>query len=161
MDFAEEHQWTAKQRSLIIGAVIVAVLIVVAAGVFGYQWYQRSSALKGVEQVQDLGFGFRRVTIAKQNKFEMGHYPFLYYQNRLLCQIGAGSPPSISPSGNFAACQDSRTGKLILFRRRDERLTDLTTSFIGIVRSYAWHEDQDTVEAEIAGAGMSAVFPLK
>ena len=75
--------------------------------------------MRGVEHVENLGFGFRRVTIAKFNKFELGHYPFLYYRDRLLWQIG--SPPSISPSGNFAIYQDGRSGKLILFRRRDEK----------------------------------------
>src|SRR2546421_5720748 len=130
----QSHEWTPQQRGLIVAGVVVAGLVALSALVYGYERYQRGKLMKGVERVEDLGFGFRRVTIAKANKFEMGHYPFLYYRNRLLCQIVV--PTSISPSGNFAIYQDGRSGKLILFRRRDEKTTELTSSFIGVASSF-------------------------
>ena len=159
MPFSQAHAWTTRQRLLIIAGAVVAVLLALSALVYGYQRYHRATAMRGVEQVEDLGFGFRRVKIAKINKFELGHYSFLYYGDRLLCQIG--SPPSISPSGNFAIYQDARSGKLILFRRRDEKTTELTSTFIGVTYPFVWHEEQGTVEAVLAKQGMSAVFSLQ
>src|SRR5438445_12958794 len=138
MLFPESHSWTSAQKWLIAGAV-VAGIAALAALVYSYERSQRGKPVQGVEHVEDLGFGFRRVTIAKLNKFELGHYPFLYYRDRLLCQIGP--PPSISPSGNFAIYQDARSGKLILFRRRDEKTTELTSSFIGVANPFVWHEE--------------------
>lgn len=158
MLYPESQAWTPRQRLLIAGAIVAGV-VVLAALVYGYQRYHREDPMKGVEKIEELGFGFRRVTIAKFNKFEMGHYPFLYYRDRLLCQIG--SPPSISPSGEYGICQDARSGKLILFRRRDEKVTELTSTFIGVTYPYVWHEDQGTVEATIGKEGVSAVFSLK
>ena len=154
----QSHTWTPRQRLIIAGA-IVASLVAVSALVYSYERYHRGNSLAGVEHIEDLGFGFRRVTIAKSNKGELGHYPFLYYRDRLLCQIGP--PPSISPSGEFAIYQDARSGKLILFRRRDEKITVLTATFIGVADPFVWHEDQGTVEAQLGKDGVSAVFPLK
>src|ERR1700732_4900841 len=105
------HAWTPAQKLLIAAAVVVG-LIAISALLYGYQRYYRAKPVTGIEHVEDLGFGFRRVIIAKFNKAELGHYPFFYYRDRLLCQIGV-APPSISPSGNFAICQDVRSGKLI------------------------------------------------
>lgn len=154
----DSHVWTPKQKLLIAGAV-VAGLFALLALVYGFQRYQRGQAMKGVEKIEELGFGFRRVTIAKFNKFELGHYPFLYYRDRLICQIG--SPPSISPSGNFATYQDIRTGKLMLFRRSDQKTTELTKTVVPVASAFVWHEDQGTVEAVLAKEQMSAVFPLQ
>jgi hypothetical protein len=159
MLFPQSHAWTPRQKLLIVAGVVVAGLVAFSVLVYSYQRYQRAKLMKGVEQVEELGFGFRRVTIAKLNKFELGHYPFLYYRNRLLCQIGA--PPSISPSGNFAIYQDARSGKLILFRRRDEKVSQLTATFAGVASPFVWHEEEGTVEATIAKEGMSLVFPLQ
>ena len=156
---SQSHEWTPQQRGLIVAGVIVAGLVALSALVYGYERYHRGKLPKGVERVEDLGFGFRRVTIAKANKFEMGHYPFLYYRNRLLCQIVV--PPSISPSGNFAVYQDGRSGKLILFRRRDEKITELTSSFIGVASSFVWHEEQRTVEVTLSKQQMSVVFSFQ
>jgi len=157
MLFPESDTWTPAQRALIVGAV-VAGIVALAALVYGYERYQSGKPKEGVEKTEELGFGFRRLTIAKFNKAELGHYPFLFYRDRLICQIGA--PPSISPSGNFAVCQDARSGKLILFRRADEKTTELTKSFFGVANRFVWHEDQGTVEAEIGKEQMSAVFSL-
>jgi len=144
---------------MILAGVVLAGVVAVSVLVYGYQRYQKAELMKGVEKIEDLGFGFRRVTIAKLNKTEMGHYPFFYYRNRLLCQIGP--PPSISPSGNFAVYQDIRTGKLSLFRRSDEKVIELTKTPVGVAQPFLWHEEQGTVEAEIGREGMSMVFPLR
>jgi hypothetical protein len=154
----ESHAWTPRQRCLIAGAVL-AGLVALSALVYGYARYHRANPLRGAEHIEDLGFGFRRVTIAKVTKSELGHFPFLFYRDRLLCQIGP--PPSISPSGNFAIYQDARSGKLILFRRRDEKTTELTSTFIGVANPFVWHEEQGTVEAGIGKEQISAVFPLQ
>jgi hypothetical protein len=159
MLFPQTHAWTPRQRCLIVAGVVVAGLVTFSALVYSYQRYHRAELMRGVEHIEDLGFGFRRVTIARFNKFEMGHYPFLYYRNRLLCQIGG--PPSISPSGNFAIYQDGRSGKLILFRRRDEKVSQLTSTFVELAYPFVWHEDEGTVEVELAKEHMSLVFPLQ
>ncbi len=160
MLFPHSHAWTPRQRCQIAAGVVVAGLVAFSALVYSYERYHRAELMRGVEHVEDLGFGFRRVTIAKFNKFgELGHYPFLYYRNRLLCQIVA--PPSISPSGNFAIYQDGRSGKLILFRRRDEKVSELTKTSIGLAYPFVWHEGENTVEVELAKESMSMVFPLQ
>src|SRR4051794_35172206 len=106
MLFPQSHAWTPAQKCLIAGAVIIGIAAC-AALVYTYERYRPAKTAEGIEQIEDLGFGFRRITIAQFNKFELGHFPFFYYRNRLLCQIGA--PPSISPSGNFAIYQDGRS----------------------------------------------------
>jgi hypothetical protein len=158
MLFPQSHAWTPRQRALIVGAV-VAGIVALSALVYSYERYHRGKPMRGVEHVEDLGFGFRRITVAKVNKFELGHYPFLYYRDRLLCQIAG--PPSISPSGNFAIYQDGRSGKLILFRRRDEKITELTSTFVGVTSPFVWHEEQGTVEVELSKEHISAVFSLQ
>ena len=159
MLFPESNAWTPQQRMRIAVTIVVAGVVVLLGGIYGYERYQRASQLKGVESIEELGYGFRRVVIAKSNKGEVGHYPFFYYRDRLLCQIG--SPPSISPSGEFAVCQDARSGKLILFRRRDENVTDLTKTFIGIPSRFVWHEEGErSVEVVLPKEGLSQVFPL-
>jgi hypothetical protein len=159
MLFSQSHAWTPRQRLLIVAGIVVAGLVALSALVYSYQHYRQAKLMRGVEHIEDLGFGFRRVTIAKFNKSELGHYPFLYYRNRLLCQIVA--PPSISPSGNFAIYQDGHSGKLMLFRRRDEKVSQLTSTFAGVASPFVWHEDEGTVEATIAKEGISMVFPLQ
>ena len=159
MHSSESYGWSPRQKAQIVVGVALAALVVISVLVYGYQRYQKAQAMKGVEKIEELGFGFRRLTIAKLNKTELGHYPFFFYRNRLLCQIGP--PPSISPSGNFAIYQDVRTGKLNLFRRSDEKVIELTKTPIGVAQPFVWHEDKGTVEAEIGKEGMSMEFPLK
>ena len=158
MSLSEERAWTPQQRALIVGAIVAGVVALLGL-FFGYQYLQRGKLPKGVEKIEELGFGFRRLTIAKSNGFETGHYPFLFYHNQLLGQIGP--PPSISPSGEYAVYQDVRNGKLFLFRRRDERTTTLAQAGLGPVTRYIWHEDQGNVEAVIGQEGYSAVYQLQ
>ena len=101
-----------------------------------------------VEQTIDLGFGFRRVVIAEPVKvgFEsIGHFEYLYYGDRRLCQVGACS---ISPSGKYAIYQDGPSGELFLFRREEGRVSRLTTHFVGRVKSFTWREEGNSVEAD-------------
>jgi hypothetical protein len=86
--------------------------------------------------VENLGFGFQRLTIK--------HVGYFYYRGAQFALIGA--PPSISPSGKFAIYQDGPSGKLILFRRADEKAIELIPKFVGVAYPYVWHEDQGTVE---------------
>ena len=155
----EPHDWSPAQKLRLIVVGVVGGILVLALLFFGYQRYQASKPKEGVERIEELGSGFRRVTIAKFNKTELVRYPYFYYKGRLLSQIEPKAPPSISPSGNFAAYTDPRSGKLMLFRRTDERTTPLTTSFIGIPGQFVWHEDEGNVE--VALSGVSAVFPLQ
>jgi len=155
MSISEEHDWSPQQRALIVGAIVAGIVVILGL-FFGYQYFQRGKLPKGVEKVEELGFGFRRVTIAKSNGFEQGHYPFFFYHNRLLGQIGPA--PSISPSGEYAAYQDVRNGKVMLFGRRDEKDTVLAQAGLGPVTRYIWHEDQNNVEAVIGHEGYSAIY---
>jgi hypothetical protein len=160
MLFPHTRAWTPRQRCLIAAGLAIAGLVMFSVLIYSYERYQRATATSGAEHVQDLGFGFRRVTITKRNKFgQPENYPFLYYRSRLLCQIVA--PLSISPSGNFAVYQDGHSGKLILFRRRDGKVIELTQGSIGLAYPFVWHEDENTVEAELGRENMSMVFPLK
>ena len=153
------HAWTPKQK-LLIAAGVVAGLIAIAALLYGYQFYNRPKRTTGIQQTEDLGFGFRRVIIAKMNKGQLVQHPFFCYKDRFLCQID-GAASSVSPSGNFGVCQDVRSGKLMLFRRRDEKELPLTTTAFGLASRFVWHEDQATVEAVVGNEGMSGIFPLQ
>lgn len=157
----EAHEWTPAQKIALIVGPIVGGILVLALLFYGYQRYQASKPKEGVERIEELGSGFRRVTIARfnNNKTELVRYPYLYYRDRLLSQIEPKAPPSISPSGNYAVYADLRSGKLMLFRRADEKTTALTASFIGIPSQFVWHEDEGNVEAMLGG--VSAVLPLK
>lgn len=77
MLFPESHAWTPAQRWLIAGAVVAGIAALVAL-VYSSERGHRGKPAQAVEHVEDLGFGFRGVTIAKLNKLELGHYPFLY-----------------------------------------------------------------------------------
>jgi hypothetical protein len=154
----DSNTWTPARKVLVVAAVVI-VLLGVSALVYGYRHYQASQPKEGVERIEDLGSGFRRITIAKFNKSELGHYQFLYYHDRRLSQLN--TPPSISPSGNFAVYQEVPSGKLMLFRRGDGKSVVLTTSFIGPIRQFVWHEQDGTVEAVLSSDGVSAVYSLK
>ena len=152
------HAWTPAQKLMMIAAVAVAI-IAIGAAIFVYQRQHRPKPATGIEQVQDLGSGFRQVTIAKSNKGETNRYSLFYYKDTLICQIGV-TPPSISPSGNYAICQDVRTGKLILFRRLEEKAVTLTPTSFGLPSGFQWNEQEGTVEAK-AGGEFSSIFNLQ
>ena len=98
-----------------------------------------------VECTVDLGFGFREVTLAQPTRcsFEsIGHFGYLHHDKQRLSQVGSYS---ISPSGNYALYQDGPSGKLFLFCRTSNTLTQLTSHFVGLADSYQWHEDTQAV----------------
>jgi len=126
--------------------------------IYSYERH-RLPPTRGVEAVENLGFGFRHITIAKWTESELGHFPYFYYRDRQLCQMGA--PPSISPSGKFAIYQDGPSGKLFLFRRADQKITELTQNFVGVAYPFIWHEDRGTVEAQFSKEHTSMTFSLQ
>jgi hypothetical protein len=106
-----------------------------------------------VERTTDLGFGFRRVILAEpsSSSFEsIGHFEYLYYRDRRLCDLGRCS---VSSSGSYAIYQVGSSGNLFLFRRADGRLTQLTSQFVALVEKFEWHEDVKTVEAHFTEHG--------
>jgi len=137
------------------GAVQVALIAITAL------FYGCSKPATGIQQSEDLGSGFRRVTIGKMDKGQLVNYPFFFYKDTPICQLGGPAAPSVSPSGNFGVCQDVRSGKLMLFRRRDEKIVPLTATPFGLATRFVWHEEDGSVEAEVGKEGMSGIFPLK
>jgi hypothetical protein len=150
----------SSQKLKIIIAVIVAAIVVIAAGVYGYQLYQKAQPATGLHDIQELGSGFRQGKIGKLEKGQLVQYPFFFYKDRPLCQVGP-SGPSISPSGNYGVCQDVRTGKIMLFRRSDEKLVPITATPFAIPSRYVWHEDEGNVEAIVGKEGFSAILSIK
>lgn len=103
-----------------------------------------------VEEVRDLGFGFREETHAEPSasSFEsVAHYGYLYYRGQKLARA-SGPECSISPSGRFAIYQDGASGKLFLFRRADRRITELTPKFVGGAKAFTWREASGEVHVE-------------
>ena len=113
------------------------------------------------ERTTDLGFGFRQIVLTEPSasSFESsGHFEYLYYRNRRLCQLG---DCSVSPSGRYAIYQDGPSGNLFLFRRADGRLTQLTSQFVALVDAFEWQEDANTVEARFTGGHEAQMFALQ
>jgi len=113
-----------------------------------------------VEQTTDLGFGFRRVTLAEPSRssFEsIGHFEYLYFGDRRLDQVAVCS---ISPSGRYAVYQGGPHNNLFLFRPADGRTTQLTSQFVALVDTFDWHEDVQTVEAHFAAGHGAQTFAL-
>ena len=137
---------------------VIALLAVVSL-VYGYQRFYRAKPASGIENVQDLGNGFRQVTLSKMEKGQTNRYSLFYYKERLIGQIGA-APPSISPTGNYAVCHDIRSGKLVLFRRQDDKIVNLTPTAFGVPSGFVWNEAENTVEAK-AGGEFSSIFNLQ
>ena len=153
----QSHAWTPLQKGII--ALTVAVSCI-AFGLVIYSYERhRTPPMQGLESDEGPGFGFRQITIAKWNKFELGHFPYFYYRDRLLCQMG--TPPSISPSGKYAIYQDGPSGKLFLFHRADEKITELTPKFVGVAYPFMWHEDRGTVEAQFEKEHTSMMISLQ
>src|ERR1043166_1282873 len=152
----DSNSSTPKQK-LVIAVLVVVGLLAISALVYNY--VQGGKPKEGIEKTEDLGSGFRRITVAKLNKGQLGHYQFFFYGDRRLSQIN--SPPSIAPSGKFAVYQEFPSGKLILFRRSDEKIIQLTTTGIAAPSRFDWHEEQGTVEAVLGKEGISSEFPLQ
>lgn len=111
-----------------------------------------------LERAENLGYGFSDLTIAEMTEVHLFHLGYLYYRGRRLGQHGP--PPSISPSGRFAVYQEA-SGNLILFRRADQKSTQLTSKFVGAAYPFVWHEDQGTVEVQFAKGVPPMTFPLQ
>jgi hypothetical protein len=98
----------------------------------------------GVEQRQDLGFGFHRDVIAEPSSFEIGHFEYLFYRDRKLCQL---DECAVAPSGDAIIYQDGPSGNIFVFHRRDGKITQLTKKFPGLVSRFVWHERANNVSA--------------
>jgi hypothetical protein len=113
------------------------------------------------EREVELGYGFRRATLAEPSSasFEdIGHFEYLYHDDQRLCQLGACS---VSPTGRYAIYQDRPSGDLFLFRRADRNTARLTSSFVGLVESFVWHEEAGTVEVHFGTGHEVKTFPLQ
>lgn len=83
---------------------------------------------------------------------------FLYYQATKLGQLGNYS---ISPSGSYAAFQDTPAGNLYLFRVDEQQLEQLTKEFIAPARNYSWNETVEIVEVTFSGNSKPQSFALE
>jgi hypothetical protein len=101
----------------------------------------------GIEQRQDLGFGFHRDVIAEPSSFEVGHFEYLFYRNRKLCQV---DECAVAPSGKAVVYQDGPSGNIFLFRPADGKIVQLTRKFPGLVESFSWHEHEGFISAVVA-----------
>jgi hypothetical protein len=144
--------------SLILLAPCISRLVSLTPSTLGV-WRWPSKGRSVIEHSENLGYGFSHVTIAKLNKFELGHHGYLYYRGQQICLFGA--PPSISPSGKFAIYQDGPSGNLFLFRRADQKVTQLTPKFVGVAHPFVWHEEQGIVEAQFEKGYPAMTFPLQ
>ncbi len=116
--------------------------------------------LPKVERIEDLGFGFRRVLLAKPSgsNFEsIGHWEYLYYRDQELCLLGECS---VSPSGSYVIFQDGRSGNLFLYRRADGRQTQLTSQFVALVKRFDWDENAGRVEVHFT-TGLSESYSIQ
>jgi hypothetical protein len=112
-----------------------------------------------VERTSDLGFGFRRVTMAQpsQSSFERsGHFEYLYFRDRRLCQVGACS---VSPSGQYAIYQEGSSGNLFLFSPKDGSPIQLAQQFVALVGTFEWHDEARMVRVRFTN-GRSQTFTL-
>src|SRR3954468_8345286 len=149
---------TPAQKLLRIPATTLLGLIAITAVLCSFQACSKPAT--GIQEVQELGSGFRRAIIVKSEKGQLVRYPFFFYKDRPLCQVGP-SAPSISPSGDLAVCQDVRTGKIMEFRKRDEKLMPITATPFAPPSRYVWHEQEGNVEAILGSEGFSAVLNLQ
>ncbi|MEW6283493.1 MAG: hypothetical protein AB1758_33090, partial [Candidatus Eremiobacterota bacterium] len=115
--------------------------------------------IPSVEGVKDLGFGFRRLSLAEPSgvDFEsIGHWDYLYYRDQRLCLLG---DYSVSPSGDYVIFQDGRSRHVFLYRRADGRQVQLTSQFVGFVNGFEWHENAGTVEVHFE-TGLSESYSI-
>ena len=114
-----------------------------------------------VERVEDLGAGFRRVTLAEyiEGGFEsVYHGEYLFFRDRKLTYFTSAS---VAPSRRFAVYINPQSDRLILFRVADETTVELSqvpvTEFGGI----DWDETSEKVILRYSSGRASQDFPLK
>jgi hypothetical protein len=99
------------------------------------------------------------LAVPVKTSFEsIGHFDFLYYRDRRLCQVEACS---ISPSGRFAIYQGRPSGNVFLFRRDNQQITQLTDRYLGDADPFQWHEESGTVEVGFSRRIRPKTFPLQ
>ncbi len=100
------------------------------------------------ESTESLGAELRLVHREIVNPPEhwegVGHFSFIYFHERQLCQCGHGDF-SISPSKRYAVLQDGPTGKLLLVNTKTEGITEVTQGYIGSPQTFSWDEAKDLV----------------
>ena len=100
------------------------------------------------EQIKNLGAGFQLVSREVVNPPEfwegVGHFSFIYFHDRQLCQCDEGDL-SISPSKRNAVFKDGPTGKLFLFNVTTGHITEVTKKYIGSPQSFIWNEEEGLV----------------
>ncbi len=100
------------------------------------------------ERVQNLGSGFllvyREVVNPPDHWEGVGHFSFLYFRERQLCQCSSGDF-SIAPSARYAIFQDGSSGKLFIFKAQTGSLFEATTKYIGAPETFTWDEAKGLV----------------
>jgi hypothetical protein len=95
------------------------------------------------EHVEKLPGGFRlvqRSIVNPAGHWEgIGHFAFLYFRGKKLCQCGGGDV-SISPTAKYALFQDGPTGKLRLINTTTGRIDDVATKYVGSPKKFSWNE---------------------
>jgi hypothetical protein len=142
------HRHTSSMKSACLAALLA---LLPAPGMAQY----------GVESSKNLGYGFRREVHAEpsNSSFEsIGHFAYLYYQNRRLGQEGEYS---IAPGGKFLILQGVVSGNLFLFRRADEKITRLTTESPGVPTKFVWSSNGNEVEVQFEKGTPARKFPVQ
>jgi hypothetical protein len=102
----------------------------------------------------DLGSGFRELRGSENGN----SIRYLYKGERKLGQLGNYS---ISPSGSYAAFQDTPAGNLYLYRAYDQSMEQLTKEFIAPARKYTWNETLEILEVTFNGKTKPHSFALE
>ena len=100
------------------------------------------------ETSKNLGFGLRIVSREQVNPTGhwdgVGHFSFLYFRDRLLCQCSSGDY-SIAPTGEYALFQDGPSGKLLLFNVSRESIKEIISTYIGSPQHFTWDAAKNVV----------------
>jgi hypothetical protein len=105
-----------------------------------------------VEDRQDLGFGFHHDVIAEptvNSSESIGHLDYVFYRNRKLSQ---SDKFAVAPSGGAIVYQDAPSGNIFVFRRKQQSIAQLTSTFPGLVDRFIWHEGDGYIMALVADA---------
>jgi hypothetical protein len=146
---------------LLIVLALTPVAVVRAAAPVNEQ-PKEAAKLPAIERTVDLGFGFRRVTMAEAVKggFEsIGHFAYLFYQDQKLCQLNGAC--MVSPSGKMVIYEDANSGgNIFLFHAADGKKTQLTPKFVALVNKFVWSESEGFVEVQFDASHPAQRFPL-